>query len=196
MPRFKIKWFLLGWLSSIILFCIVFIIFFLTVGHWLTIRRTPEKADAIHVLGGDSCDFHRTKHAILLYRSGVADTLVFSSFGKSLQDVVEASEALGFPQSKRIALDSCLSTMDEALAVKKLKKPWKSIVLVTDTYHTRRAVRTFQKVLPGVHVYSSPAYNTTYDEKYWWKTESGFMAVFEETFKLKYYFIKYGINPI
>ncbi len=169
--------------------------YFFAVGHWLTIRQTPEKADAIHVLGGDSCDFHRTKHAISLYKAGVADTIVFSSFGKALQDVLEASEALGFPHCKRIVIDSCLSTMDEALAVKKLNKPWKSVILITDIYHTRRAVHTFQKILPDVHVYSSPAFNTTYNEKYWWKTESGLMAVLEETFKIKYYFIKYGVNP-
>jgi uncharacterized SAM-binding protein YcdF (DUF218 family) len=194
--KLKIKCFFSGWLFSILLSCTAFVIYFLTIGHWLIVRQTPPRADAIHVLGGDSCDYHRTKHAISLHRSGIADTIIFTGSGDELTRVTKASEALGFPVAKRIVIDRCLSTMDEALEVKKLNKSWKSIILVTDIYHTRRAVHTFQKILPGVLIYSNPAYNSTYDEKSWWKTEAGFMAVFEETLKLKYYFVKYGVNPL
>lgn len=186
----------MGWLFSILLSCIAFVIYFLTVGHWLTIRSTPKKADAIHVLGGDSCDFHRTKHAISLYRSGVADTIIFTGADTSLQSVLAISESLGLPKTKRFSVDSCQSTLDEALGMRKLHKAWRSIIIITDIYHTRRAVHTFQKILPQITVFSSPAYNSNYNERFWWKTEAGFVDVFVETAKIIYYFIKYGINPI
>jgi uncharacterized SAM-binding protein YcdF (DUF218 family) len=162
----------------------------------LIIRDNPEKADAIHVLGGARFNYPRVKQAISLYRSGVADTLIFSSSGSFLSDATQLAQNLGFPRTKMIILDSCTSTMSEALMLKKLNKKWKSVVLVTDPYHTRRSVRTFQKIMPGVVIYSRPGPNSAYHNEHWWKTEAGCMAVFEEMIKIVFYFIQYGVNPL
>ena len=191
----KLKYFLLGFFTFFGLYSLVFVLFFISAGDWLIIRDAPEKADVIHVLGGDSVDFHRTEHGVDLYKSGVADTLVFSSNGMDLQDVLKASVRFSLPPDHRIALDSCQSTIDEAMAVKNLNRSWKSIILVTDQYHTRRAVHTFQKVLPHTKIYSSPAFNSTYSTEHWWKTENGFVAVYMESLKIPYYWVKYGVRP-
>jgi uncharacterized SAM-binding protein YcdF (DUF218 family) len=191
----NLKYFLLGFLTFFILWSLCFGLFFWFAGDWLIIRDTPVRADVIHVLGGDSVDFHRARHGVDLYKAGVADTLVFSSVGMDLQNVLKASERFGLPLAHRLALDSCQSTWDEAMAVKNLNRPWKSIILITDQYHTRRAVHTFQNVLPHIKIYSSPAFNSTYSTERWWKTESGLVAVFTESLKIPYYWVKYGVKP-
>lgn len=186
----------LYWLSFSIVQLILFFLIGLLIGHWLIINNKPNQVDAIHVLGGDSCDFHRTKHGISLYEQGIADTIIFSSAGEFLSDVLQASEQFGFPITKRIAIDNCLSTIDEARAVKALNKNYQSIVLVTDIYHTRRAMNTFKKVLKGVKIYSSPAKNCHYHDHKWWETEQSAIAVIDEVVKIIFYLFKYGICPL
>jgi len=177
--------------------CLVFF-YFLIAGHWLTVRDKVTKADAVWVLGGDSCDFHRTAHGVDLVKLGIADTVIFTGSGLNLQDVLQAASSFGLHLSQSVSFDSCLSTIDEAKAVRAFVEKHKisSIVFVTDIYHSRRAKKTFRKFLRGVKIYSSPAYNSNYHDKYWWKTETGFVAVYIESFKLVYYLFRYGVFPV
>ncbi len=195
MSRKKIYTLLRHFLYFILLEIFILFIYGLAAGSWLTVRDRVNKADAVWVLGGDSVDFHRTEHGVSLFKQGVADTLFFTGFGMSLQDALKAAEQFGLPRQKAVAIDSCRSTVDEAKAVQSFveKHDIDSIVFVTDIYHTRRAKNTFEKFLPGVHIFSSPARNSNYHEKYWWKTEEGFVTVFVESLKNIYYLFAYGI---
>ena len=69
------------------------------------------------------------------------------------------------------------------------------MILVTDRYHTRRALYTFRKIMPDKQIYVSPAYNASYDEAHWWKTENGFTAVFEETLASMKQMLKEAEDP-
>lgn len=182
-------------LYFILLELFILFIYGLAAGKWLTVRDKVKEADAIWVLGGDSVDFHRTKHGVELFKQGVADTVLFSGMGKNLQQVLQHAREWGVPVSQYAVFDNCRSTFDEAKAVKNFVEMHNinAIVFVTDIYHTRRAKNTFEKYLSGVRIYSSPAKNCNYNEKYWWKTEEGFVAVFVETLKNIYYSFAYGV---
>lgn len=183
-----------SWLLLIELALIL--VFGLVAGSWLTVRDNVDSADVIWVLGGDSCDFHRTEHGLELRNRGVADTVLFTGFGIDLDNTVHQAETWGLPRGKAVPFDSCLSTYDEAMVVRRYIQGHRitSLVFVTDIYHTRRAKNTFEIFLPGVSIYSSPAHNTNYNEQYWWKTEEGLVAVFSEVLKNVYYLATYGVT--
>lgn len=183
------------WSWLLLIELVLLLLFGLIAGPWLTVRDTVDKADLIWVLGGDSVDFHRTKHGLELRNRGVADTVLFTGFGLDLDNTVDQAIQWGIPRGKAVPIDSCLSTVDEAKKGKEYVQSHRitSLVFVTDIYHTRRAKNTFEKFLPGVTIYSSPAHNTNYNERWWWKTEEGFVAVFAEVLKNVYYVCAYGV---
>ncbi|MFO7888773.1 MAG: YdcF family protein [bacterium] len=197
MSRKTIHTILRHFLYFILLEIFILFIYGLAAGSWLTVRDIVNKADAVWVLGGDSVDFHRTRHGKELFEQGVADTVLFTGAGKDLQLILHQAREWGVPASQYVAFDSCRSTVDEAKAVKSFVEKYaiNSIVFVTDIYHTRRAKNTFEKYLPDVIIYSSPARNSNYNEKYWWKTEEGFVAVFMETLKVVYYLFAHRVCP-
>jgi|GEM_PF-6388843 len=141
MIRRNFKTLLIHWLWLILIQIVLLTVYCLTAGSWLTIRNNPEKTDAVWVLGGDSCDFHRTRHGVGLYKQGVSDRVLFTGFGEDLRMVLEKAESFGLPRERAAAFDSCLSTLDDAKALRHyvMDQNIRSIVFVTDIYHTRRA---------------------------------------------------------
>ena len=173
-------------------------LYLLLAGRFLIKDDGLHRVDAIVILGGDSVDFHRTKHGVSLYNQGVATKVVLSGLGNKLEDVCKVSLKYGLKETDRTVIDHCHSTYDEARSLVELTESnqWESIVLVTDIYHSRRAVKTFGYFLKNTTIHSSPAENTNYHGIRWWKSEDGFFAVFAETLKLIYYLFRYGINPL
>jgi len=180
--------------------------FALTAGHFLTTVDTLSQADAIVVLGGDNSNFRRVQHAVDLYNAGRAPVVVFS--GGELKDAglecssaqlsVEAAQKLGLPAEATIIADGAQSTYDEAVNLRQLARQhgWRSLIVVTDLFHTRRAARTFRTLLPEATIYLSAAPNPTCDAARWWQTEEGLVAVFSEWIKLTFYWARYGIGPV
>ena len=135
-------------------------------------------ADAIIVLGDDNFYADRATHAAQLFRQGVAPIVVAS--GKKLRPNAGISELMehdllerGVPKEKILpfAHDSS-STEEEALALKALavEKNWKSAVLVTSNYHTRRARYIFQKIFPrNIMVSVASAPDGEFDPGRWWE---------------------------
>jgi uncharacterized SAM-binding protein YcdF (DUF218 family) len=178
--------------------------FVLTVGRFLTAADPPGRADAIVVLGGG--DPNRVYHAVSLFDQGFAPTVVFS--GGQLKDVglacssaqlsLEAARELGLPEGAAIIAPEAQSTYDEAVNLRRLseERGWRALIVVTDPFHTRRAGRTFRALLPGVTVHVSAAPNPDHDPARWWQNEYGLLAVVDETIKLAFYWVKYGIAPL
>ena len=181
-------------------------VFTLTAGHCLTAVDTFSQADAIVVLGGDGGNFYRVRHAVDLYNAGRAPVIVFS--GGTLADAglacssahlsVEAAQKLGLPAEAVVIADGAQSTYDEAVNLGRLARQhgWRSLIVVTDLFHTRRTARTFRTLLPDVAIYLSAASNPAYDAARWWQTEEGLVAVFSEAIKLAFYWARYGIGPV
>lgn len=83
------------------------------------------------------------------------------------------------------------STFDEALDAHAFAKEnnWKRIIIVTDNFHTRRALHAFEKVFQGsgIVVQASGAANDIFSSENWWKSDRGILAYFSETIKFPIY---------
>ena len=144
---------------------------------WVVDEPAPH-ADAIVVLGDDNYYADRATRATELYRQGVAGIVVAS--GRRLRPNAGMSELMehdlverGVPKEKivRFAHDGD-STSEEAAALAHLaeERKWKSVVLVTSNYHTRRARYIFQKVFPaGIVVSVGSAHDGDFDPQRWWE---------------------------
>ena len=182
-------------------------VFTITVGHFLTAVDAFSQADAIVVLGGDGGDFFRVQQGVALFNEGHAPLVVFSG-GVSLKDAglacssaqlsLEAAQELGLSADAAIIADGAQSTYDEAVNMRRLARQqgWRSLIVVTDLFHTRRAARTFRTLLPGTTIYLSADRDPDYDADRWWRTEEGLVAVFNEVLKLGFYWARYGIVPV
>ncbi|MBI3942855.1 MAG: YdcF family protein [Chloroflexi bacterium] len=180
--------------------------FSLEIGHMLVINNTPTQADAILVLGGEGGGFFRTNHAISLYKSGYAPIVVFS--GGSMAGVgvecssslvsAEAAKSMGLPADAFLIADNAQSTYDEALNLRQLVQVhrWRTVIVVTDSFYTRRAGRTLHTILPDTRIIVSVAPNPHYDPSRWWGNEFSLVAVITEVIKLGFYWAKYGIIPV
>jgi uncharacterized SAM-binding protein YcdF (DUF218 family) len=178
----------------------------MSVGKFLVLTDSLAPVDAIVVLSGDSPDFARAQWAVRLFHQGYAPTVVF--IGRSLNDVgspcskvqqsLEAAQRQGLPDDAAIITYGPGSTYDEAVNLRRLVQEynWRSLIIVTDPFHTRRAGRTFRTVLSDVTIYVSATSYSNYDSGHWWQTEDSLVAVFSEVIKLAFYWAKYGIAPI
>jgi uncharacterized SAM-binding protein YcdF (DUF218 family) len=158
-------------------------------GEELVVEDPLEKSDAIIVLSADNFYADRATRSAELYRQGLAPVVVAS--GKRLRPragIVELMEhdliERGVPKEKilRFAHDAD-STREEAESLAKLaaEKNWKSIIVVTSNYHTRRARYIFQKVFPGnISVKVAAARDGDFDPGNWFEKRKGLKLFFRE----------------
>jgi uncharacterized SAM-binding protein YcdF (DUF218 family) len=136
-------------------------------------------ADAILILGDDNFYADRATHAADLFRRGVAPVVVAS--GRRLRPnagIVELMEhdltERGVPKEKIVAcVHDADSTREEAIALARLAvaQHWKSVVIVTSNYHTRRARYIFARVFPpGVAISVASAKDGDFDPENWWES--------------------------
>ena len=88
--------------------------------------------------------------------------------------------------------DGATSTFDEAEDVLAYgrEQGWKRIIIVTDEYHTGRALYAFEKVFEGsgIDVEAAGAPNEIFSREDWWLSDRGISAYFLETIKYPVYF--------
>ena len=180
------------------------VLFLLGAGRFLVVDHPPSSADAIVVLGGRPSV--RVGHGVALFKAGYASRVVLS--GGSLSDVGGASSstelsreqaiALGLPPAATLLAPGAQSTFEEAENLRALaeQRGWRSLIVVTDQSHSRRAARTFQARLPDVTVSVSAAPDPRYDPVRWWANEHSLTAVFTELLKLGYYWLQHGVPPL
>jgi uncharacterized SAM-binding protein YcdF (DUF218 family) len=178
-------------------------VFASTAGRLLVASDTFSHADAIIVLGGGSAN--RAEHAVDLYERDYAPLVVFSggtlrSAGLACSSALlslETAKQLGLPDEAIVIADEAQSTYDEAVNLRRLSgdRGWRSLIVVTDPFHTRRAARTFRTLLSEVIVYVSAAPNPNQGAVRWWQNEHGLVAVPSEVIKLVFYWCRYGIVP-
>jgi uncharacterized SAM-binding protein YcdF (DUF218 family) len=158
-------------------------------GGWLVVSDPPVHADAIVVLSGDDFRADRASHAAELYHQGWAPVVVASGtqirpyFSESeltkrdlASDGVPDAAVLPFPQTD-------LYTLAEARDLRKfcIDKNWRSILVVTSNYHTRRARYIFRHVFPSdidVRVIAAP--DAHFDPPGWWQSRVGTKIFFRE----------------
>ena len=147
-------------------------------GEELIVEDPLEKSDAIIVLSDDNFYADRATRAAELFRQGLAPIVVAS--GIRLRPYAGISELMthdlierGVPRDRILTFpQDADSTKEEAEALRKLllERNWKSAIIVTSNYHTRRARyiigKTFSK---SVEIRMAGARDADYDPAHWWE---------------------------
>lgn len=184
------------------------------IGHFVALENAPKEADLIVILNGR--DTERSLAAVDLYNKGYSKLIVISrgpkqpgsdefwrrvgnNFdGKSF--LQRALEAMGIPEdSLKFVGDGVTSTYDEALATRQFMKRngYKSVLLVTSKWHSKRAYLTFKSVFKDdeMNIIICPSGYDTFDPDTWWKKNSDVELVFDEYVRLVYYLLSFRISP-
>lgn len=160
--------------------------------HFLVIESRPEKVDAIVLLGGESQA--RPVEAAKLYRQGVAPLVFIIGTG----DTPTNRRALiqgGVPPDRIMVETKSRSTLQNAEFAKPLleKAGVRHALLVTSSFHARRALATFQQRIPGVE------FGVATSRIGWWDTPQGRLQEDEwaaiEMVKIPGYWLYHGIQP-
>jgi uncharacterized SAM-binding protein YcdF (DUF218 family) len=148
-------------------------------GETWVVEDPLDRADAIIVLSDDNFYADRAARAADLYRHGMAPIVVAS--GRRLRPYAGIAELMehdlierGVPKDKIVRLShNAENTKDEAqaLAQQALERKWRSVIVVTSNYHTRRARYIFLHVFPAqTQVRVSGAQDGDFDPQHWWQS--------------------------
>jgi uncharacterized SAM-binding protein YcdF (DUF218 family) len=148
-----------------------------------------DRADAIIVLSDDNFYADRSTHAADLYRHGMAPIVVAS--GRRLRPYAGIAELMehdlierGVPKDKILPIaHNAENTKEEAQALAPLafQHKWRSVIVVTSNYHTRRARYIFLHVFPTqVQVRVSGSHDGDFDPEHWWQTRGSLKELTHE----------------
>lgn len=175
------------------------------VGLWLIKEDHPEKADAIVLLTGSIAD--RVLQAADIYQSGYAEKIIiaeeYMGAYKELEErgfsiiskTTQTKKALVFfdvpPDSIIILSGDAESTMSEALIIRNYisqNSYIDTILLVTSSWHTRRASIIFKKAFSEMEtpatVLSIPSAYNKFNAEKWWQSKEDIQVVILEYMKL------------
>ena len=161
----------------------------------------PSHAQAAVVLqGSESGEAARRDRAFELLRDGTVQNVLLSVpekqyLGVPIPELLRnfVHKQYGPELEKRVVYceqHDVFSTIDEALALQKCIKDqgWKSIIVVTSTYHTRRAGMIWTTAQSISHVQFEfgvdAAYDTDFDVRGWWRRRRSAKTWLLETTKL------------
>jgi uncharacterized SAM-binding protein YcdF (DUF218 family) len=141
------------------------------------------------VLSDDNFYADRAAHAADLYRHGMAPLVVAS--GRKLRPYAGIAELMehdlverGVPKDKILRfVHEAENTKEEAeaLAPQVAQRKWRSVILVTSNYHTRRARYIFTRVFPaGMPVRVTGARDGDFDPEHWWQKRVGIKRLTRE----------------
>ncbi|MBI5075045.1 MAG: YdcF family protein [Nitrospirae bacterium] len=192
------------------LFLIAFVggILFLSHGFLLTraaemlIKKDEMKpADVIVVLAGEQEE--RVIYGAKLFREDWArkDRIIMAGgplvWKYTWAELMKAqAESLGIPGKNILLEDQSRSTEEDALYTKEIlrKNGFKSIILVTSPYHSRRAALIFKRVLGGeFKIINAPAAESWFSTNDWWKRRRDRSAVLNEFSKYVWLWI-FGVQ--
>lgn len=170
----------------------------------LVVRREPDRADAILVLGGSAAFRERTALAAALFANGVAPRIVLTNDGgRGGWDRAEQRNPFFYELAKRnlvahgvppdaieVLPEPVSGTYDEALLFSRAarERGFGTVLIVTSPFHTRRALRTFESVGGAEYGIVSTEYRA---EPFWWLKPSGWRDVGAEYLKLGYYSVSF-----
>ena len=163
------------------------------------------------VLSGSAVYPERTRKAATLFRSGVSKRVVLSDDGgnagwshleeRNPRFVELAKTELirnGVPAESILILDKVVEgtkTEAEVFAETADRNRWRSVVIVTSAYHTKRAYSTFGKTLDTKNFSIGITYPArgeyTPHAATWWLTPQGWNYVAGEYLKSIYYWLFY-----
>jgi len=174
--------------------------------NFFTIDNPTHGVNApILILAGGAAT--RVPKALELYEKGYGDRLLLTSerpLNSKVMRLFPTNEQIAKRISQELNIQAELevvpslkggatSTLDEAhdLLAFCSKEKIKHLIIVTDSFHTRRALYAFKKVFQGsdIKVESSAALNEIYSEENWWRSDKGISAYLLEPIKLAVYML-------
>lgn len=160
----------------------------------------------IAVLAGGR--FSRIPKALELYDKGYGTRILITTprplnskvaalFPSYEQDAAVIAKAFNFPDSfERVPSlkRGATSTFDEAhdLLAFCIEKKLKHLIIVTNSYHSRRALFAFKKIFKGsnIKVEVSAAYNEMFNAGNWWLSDQGISVYIIEPVKFFVYLFR------
>ncbi len=178
---------------------------------WLVVRDELPRADALAVLAGSATYVERARRAAELYREGRAPRVVLTDDGQSggysiaddrnprfVERAARELQAAGVPaEAVEVVPQTVTSTFDEAARLRAHAegRGYRSLVVVTSAYQSRRARWTLRRVFEGsaVRVGVEPVETGRQTPRpfAWWLYPLGWQLVPGEYVKLVYYRLRY-----
>lgn len=179
--------------------------------EWLVVRAEPQHADALAVLAGSATYVERARRAAELFREGRAPRVILTNDGlrggwsaekeANPLNVERAFDELrrdGVPaESIEVIPQTVSSTFDEATRLREHADVcgYRSLVVVTSAFQSRRALWTMRRVFDGsgVAVGIEPVEPGLQSPRaaVWWLYPLGWRLVPGEYAKLIYYRLRY-----
>lgn len=169
-------------------------------GKWLAAGETNPTGDMSVLLSGSN---ERLETLIGLYNTGNVKGVYYAAgIDEKTSDLEEYHNIFAkydVPPQNLYCGELVESTFHEAQAFQRklaeIKQPVKKIILVSDRYHLRRGVWSFNKILGSdieIAAFSTPSSPEISDPQ-WWKHEDSRKYVVSETKKMAFYFLYYGL---
>ncbi len=154
-----------------------------------------DYADAIVVLTGGN---GRTEAGLELLRQGRSGVLILSGVNaNSNVDSIFPNDDLTELERLSIVLEKhSKSTIQNAVEVSDIveQRRYRSIILLTSSYHIKRAEYIFDTVLPGdVDLFLYPVENTNYSVDEWYSGRSSLITM-TEFVKYYWFYMKFNIE--
>ncbi len=168
-------------------------------GKWLAAGESNPKADISVLLSGSK---QRLETLIQLYTQGRVNAVYYAAGSDETPADLEVYRSIfaryDIPNENLYCGGLVKSTYNEAQTFQRklaeIKRPVKKIVLVSDRYHLRRGIWTFQQVFGRdleITAYSTLSSPEIADPQ-WWKHQAARERVLSETKKLAFYIVYYG----
>jgi uncharacterized SAM-binding protein YcdF (DUF218 family) len=181
-----------AWVATALLLVVLFFhpLWLTWLGESIVCSEQPEKTDLIVVLGGDASG-NRLLKAAELCLQGYAKHVLVS--GPYIGDVPESEGSIpdalekGYPWELFISYPHhATSTMEEAFALSNEfeRLGVRRILVVTSTFHSRRASLVFRALLPDFQLRFIAVPETIFSPDSWWKSRDGRRIVVSEWSKI------------
>lgn len=165
--------------------------FLYAIENFLIVNEEPKPADVIIVLGGGTSE--RVAEGVRLYQSGYADKILLTGgFRYSPTSETEAEimkrQILhsGVPEDDILLEEKSLTTEQNAkysLEIMRAKE-FKSAIVVTTPYHTRRSSMLFHRFFKGIELTICASPDGSYGSGKWWRNNYRTKTIVSEYLKL------------
>lgn len=185
-----------AYLLLVIFFFSVLVYFFIDYVEQLKLYGpSARSAHSIVVLTGGS---GRADLGLELLRRGRAGMLILS--GVNLAAEIDSIYPAGVTEIERMSIfleKRSKSTFQNAMRVRTLTKSREidSILLVTSSYHMKRALFIFNRILPGTVVVTPESVSGPEFRSTWWKGR-GVLTAVSEFSKYYWYYYRFHIEEI
>lgn len=174
------------------------------IGHWIDQPARLASVDAIVVLGGGNPP--RILHALSLYKRGLAKEIWHTGNVRYPNQALSSAEMgaqiavqQGVPREAMFLLASTSTWEDgQVIAALAAQRETRSILVVTDWTHSRRALQVIRTRLNGSDIsiyYDHPPQETPGGPDTWWQNEFRRHQINSELLKIVFYWIYYGVTP-